>query len=510
MTVPENPPVQRQVGAYRIVDVLARGGMAIVYRALQPALDREVALKELASFPHDEADLAERFLRESRVAGSLQNEHIVHVHDYFEHDGVPYIAMELLERGSLRSYVGCLTIAQVAGVLEGVLAGLAHAHAHGIIHRDLKPENVLVSSDGAVKIADFGIAKARRRVWRHLTATGTTLGTSSYMAPEQAKGGDVWPQTDLYAVGVIAYEMLLGSPPFPGTDEPMAVMMQHIAEPVQPPRELDPEIDEELEAWILRLLAKDPGDRPASAAEAWDRLEHIVVRLEGSFWRRDARLGPPGQADEPAAESRPLSEAEFPSVVTPVDGVQDYVTFRPAEPADLPSPEPEPQTPDPVVPPPPAHTPPIARPAPRRIGLEPQPEDAFTIPPQAPPPLPDQPQWQDAFTIPPQVAEPRRRRRGRVALVVAAIALAAAGGAAGVMQMTGSPSVPALDLAPVEAQIRNHLEPASSVERVSCPPAPRQQGHVMECVATLAGDQRLQVTVEQLDGTGRVRVQPHL
>jgi serine/threonine protein kinase len=498
MTVPDNPPVQRQVGAYRIVDVLAHGGMAIVYRALQPALAREVALKELASFPMDQAALAERFLRESRVAGSLKNEHIVHVNDYFEHDGVPYIAMELLERGSLRSYVGCLTIAQVAGVLEGVLAGLAHAHAQGIIHRDLKPENVLVTSDGAVKIADFGIAKAYSRLWPHLTATGTTLGTPSYMAPEQAKGGDLFPQTDLYAVGVIAYELLLGSPPFRDVGEPWAVLMQHIGEPVPPPQELDPEIDKELAGWLLGMLAKDPGARPASAVDAWDRLEDIVVRLEGSFWRRVARLGAPGQATEPGGESRPLSEAEFPSVnlPTPVDGMPGYVTFGPLEvppPPERHTPTPLPHIP-PIVPPPPPFTPQIAHDVPQ--DFQPfVPDTPVTVPPQAPPP---------------PTTEPPRRRRGRRAAIAAAVALAATGGVAGVMQMMQSPSVPALDLAPVEAQIRSHLEPASSVEDVQCPPAPRQRGHVTECVATLAGEQRLQVTVEQLDGNGRVRVQPHL
>src|SRR3954451_19360903 len=172
---------RRRVGAYEIVGELARGGMAIVYLAYQPALEREVALKELAAFSLGQGPLAERFLRESRVSGSLKSEHIVQVHDYLEHDGVPYIAMEYLERGSLRPQVGHLTLPQIAGVLEGVLAGLAHAHGQGIVHRDLKPENILVTREGGVKIADFGIAKAISSVSHGLTATGTTVGTARYM-----------------------------------------------------------------------------------------------------------------------------------------------------------------------------------------------------------------------------------------------------------------------------------------------------------------------------------------
>src|ERR671932_647850 len=150
---------------------------------------RFVALKELGAFHASDASFAQRFLRESRVAGSLSHPNIVTVHDYFEHDGTPYIAMEYVERGSLRPYVGHLSFAQIGGVLEGLLAGLAHAESHGIVHRDLKPENLMVTADGRVKIADFGIAKAttKMQTGAFLTAAGMTIGTPRYMAPEQAR-----------------------------------------------------------------------------------------------------------------------------------------------------------------------------------------------------------------------------------------------------------------------------------------------------------------------------------
>ncbi len=309
MTTPETPAARRRVGAYELHSVIARGGMAVVYRAYQPALERDVALKELATFPFDQSEFAERFLRESRMVGSLSNEHIVRVHDYFEHDDVPYIAMELMERGSLRSYISGLTHPQFAGVLEGILAGLAHAHAHGIIHRDLKPENVLVNADGVVKIADFGIAKAYSKAHPHLTATGTALGTPTYMAPEQATpGGELRPQTDLYATGLIAFEILLGRPPFLASgDAWAAVLMQHVRDPVPVPYALDTTIDPALSDWILRMLAKDPRERPASAMDAWATLEDIIVRLDGPVWRRVARLGGAARRRWPSRSTRPSS-----------------------------------------------------------------------------------------------------------------------------------------------------------------------------------------------------------
>src|SRR3954453_174829 len=226
----DDGPAERQVGNYRIIPAIARGGMAIVFLAEQPALGREVALKELALLGTDDS-LTERFLLESRLAGSLSHPNIVHVYDYFDHENKPYIAMEYLERGSLREYIGRLTVPQVAGVLEGVLAGLALAETRQIVHRDLKPENLLLTSEGRTKIADFGIAKAYGVLCQHLTATGTTMGTPGYMCPEQAMGHDLDACADLYSVGVVAFELLSGRLPFEERDnQPWAVLMRHINE----------------------------------------------------------------------------------------------------------------------------------------------------------------------------------------------------------------------------------------------------------------------------------------
>jgi serine/threonine protein kinase len=253
------PEVVRTVGRYGIVRELGRGGMAVVYLARQVDLDRDVALKELAAFHASDPDFARRFVRESRLAGSLVHPNVITVFDYFEHEGTPYIAMEYIDRGSLRPYVGRMTLAQIGGVLEGLLAGLAEAEQHQIVHRDLKPENLMVTSTGTIKIADFGIAKATQAAdtGAFVTATGTTVGTPPYMAPEQAMAKDVGPWTDLYSVGCMAYELFTGKPPFYDAEEPLAILLRHISEALPPAAEVA-DVDPDVSAWIERLTSKDP------------------------------------------------------------------------------------------------------------------------------------------------------------------------------------------------------------------------------------------------------------
>jgi serine/threonine protein kinase len=303
--------VGRLVGRFEILREVGRGGMAIVYQARQVDLDREVALKELPSFHASDPTSAARFLRESRILGRMAHPNVVTVHDYFVHDGIPYIAMEYMQRGSLRPLMRRLTLAQIVGVLRAVLAGLAYGHARGIVHRDLKPENLMISADGSIKLADFGIAKTYDidATGRVLTATGSTVGTPAYMAPEQAMGSEITAATDLYAVGVIAYELLLGRLPF-GTNDttPVAVLLRHVNESPPAPLSINPDLDPRLGAWIEWLLAKAPIDRPAGAGEAWDELEDIVISLLGPRWLRSAALPAEGEAPPapPLPESTPF------------------------------------------------------------------------------------------------------------------------------------------------------------------------------------------------------------
>jgi serine/threonine protein kinase len=284
--------VARTVGRYEILEELGRGGMATVFLARQADLDRLVALKELSAFRQADPAFTQRFLRESRLAGSLSHPNIVTVHDYFENDAIPYIAMEYVTGGSLRPHIGHMSLSQVAGTLEGMLSALDHAEHHQIVHRDVKPENVLVTGQGRVKITDFGIAKATgsANTGSFLTATGTTVGTPNYMAPEQAMGQEVGPWTDLYSVGVMAFEFFVGHVPFNDTEEPMAVLMRQVSDPIPPARSINPEVDEAISDWIERLLVKDPEKRIRSASEAWEELEEIIIELVGPRWRRTAPL----------------------------------------------------------------------------------------------------------------------------------------------------------------------------------------------------------------------------
>ncbi len=332
------------VGRYEILREIGRGGMAIVYVARQPDLDRQVALKELSRFHAGSAEYAHRFLRESRMAGSLNHPNIVTVYEYFEHATMPYIAMEYVPRGSLRPYMKRLTLSQIGGVLEGVLAGLAHAELGGIVHRDLKPENIMVTGDGRVKITDFGIARATQRAGtQYMTATGMTVGTPTYMAPEQAMAGEIGSWSDLYSVGVLTYELVVGHVPFHDTEAPMVILMRHVNERIPSAIEVRPDVDPKLSEWIDALLVKDPQQRVRHAVDAWESLEDIIVGQLGPLWRRNARL-----LDDQLAVSNavPLTPAPFESqgsIRTPTPAsspavADEFVTFDPSPAADVPAP----------------------------------------------------------------------------------------------------------------------------------------------------------------------------
>ena len=310
----------RVIGRFELLEPIGHGGMAVVHLARQVDLDRLVALKELRVLHSlDDPLPAERFLREARTAGSMSHANIVHVYEHFEHEGTPYIAMEYLKRGSLRPLVGRLTLAQIVGALHGVLEALEHAEQMRVVHRDLKPENLLVSEQGRIKVADFGIAKALTSTTAGLTAANTTLGTPAYMSPEQSMGRELGAYTDLYSLGVIAYELVIGRVPFEPTDTPLAVLMRHCNEEIPSAYTIDPEVARPLSDWIDRLLVKDTRQRTPRAEVARDKLEEVAIELLGARWQRDARIPvvPPVDAGPVDEQPAPGGSSGYVSLVLP-------------------------------------------------------------------------------------------------------------------------------------------------------------------------------------------------
>ncbi|MEU4952332.1 protein kinase [Streptomyces lavendulae] len=275
---------ERLIGErYQLATVLGQGGMGQVWTAYDRSLDRRVAVKLLrpdrVAGPGTVAEeLRRRFVRECRVTAQVDHPGLVTVHDAGSDGDELYLVMGYVEGSDLADHLAAhdpypwpwavAVVAQLCAVLSAV-------HAVPIVHRDLKPRNVMVRPDGTVLVLDLGVASVMDTDTTRLTSTGSPIGSPAYMAPEQAMGGAVGPYTDLYALGVLLYELLTGNVPFAGSTA-LGVLHRHLYEPPAPVRPLRPEIPPELEALLLRLLAKDPQDRPGSAQEVYEALEPLL------------------------------------------------------------------------------------------------------------------------------------------------------------------------------------------------------------------------------------------
>ncbi len=246
---------------YQLQDPIGRGGMATIYRGRDMRMERIVAIKVLREVYSTDPKFVTRFQREAKAASALQHPNIVQVYDYGQSQGSYFIVMELIEGADLRRYLrsrGVLAVDRAIIIAHDVALGLGAAHRRGIVHRDVKPQNVLVGRDGSIKLTDFGIASVYKDInAERLTTTGMTLGTVQYYAPEQAQGEIVSPAADVYALGIVMYEMLTGRTPFDG-DTPVAVAMQHIQDAPIPPTQYNPNIPQILEDIIMRCLEKVP------------------------------------------------------------------------------------------------------------------------------------------------------------------------------------------------------------------------------------------------------------
>ncbi len=274
MTGEDTQPGQPFDGRYRVLGRLGVGGMATVYLAEDSSLGRKVALKVMAERYAEDGEFVERFRREAQAAARLNHPNIIAVYDRGEADGRPYIAMEYLQGRTLKQVIqkeGPLPPERAIAVAMQVLSGLRYAHEHGVVHRDVKPHNVLVGDDGRIKVTDFGIAHAGDP---QMTEVGSIVGTAQYLSPEQARGRSVGPQTDVYSLGVVLYEMLAGRVPFEG-DSSVAIAMQHVSDEPPPLRSLVPDVPESLAMVVAHSMLKQPDQRYGSADEFSADLDRV-------------------------------------------------------------------------------------------------------------------------------------------------------------------------------------------------------------------------------------------
>jgi serine/threonine-protein kinase len=319
---------------YRVDRVLARGGMSTVYRGVDTRLDRAVAIKVMdPQFSADRAFVA-RFEQEARTAARLKHPGIVAVHDQGVDRGTPdgehvFLIMELIEGGTLRDLIterGTLSTPLALSVLEPVLSALAAAHQAGLVHRDVKPENVLIGHDGVVKVADFGLVRAVASA--STTSDSTILGTVAYLSPEQVATGASDSRSDVYAAGIVLYEMLTGVTPYLG-DTAISVAYRHVNEDVPAPSTLAPGIPAELDRLVVRATRRDPAQRPADAAAFLAEAEQVRLSLGMSKMsvpapapgQHDATVrvrpvGAPGQDSPPAELTMPVLAAAAASAAT--------------------------------------------------------------------------------------------------------------------------------------------------------------------------------------------------
>ncbi len=385
-------------GPYQILDPLGRGGMATVYKAYEPGLDRYVALKILPrEFLHDEG-FAERFRREAKVIARLEHPNIIPIHNFGieEQSRTPWMAMRLISGGALSGVMkkSRMSAERVVAILRGVAEALDYAHGKGVVHRDVKPQNILLDESERVYLADFGIAKMVEGS-SGLTATGMISGTPQYMAPEQAMAGTVDNRADIYALGIVAYEMLTGRVPF-AADTPVAVLMKHVQEPIPIPSPRD--VPEPLMRALLKALAKRPEDRwPTSVAfvkalgDALGQVStasNLPAATPTAFLPTEAGAAAP--AARPGTPARGTGAFAAGAAGTPGAGTPRAGTTRPGAPrAGTPHPgtTPYPGTQHPGTPYPP--TPAGATPYPQAVGAPyPGTPPAGTGYPPPPPPYP--------------------------------------------------------------------------------------------------------------------------
>lgn len=269
--------VGENIGPYRIIGQLGQGGMATVYKAYHASLDRYVALKALHQAFNEDTTFTTRFQREARVVAKLEHPHIVPVYDYSEHESRPYLVMKFIEGDTLKARFqkGALTSQEIEQVADSVGSALGYAHQQGVLHRDIKPSNVLLSNEGIMYLADFGLARIAQ-AGESTLSSDSIMGTPQYISPEQAMGKkDLDAGTDIYSFGVMLYEMVVGQVPF-SADTPFSIIHDHIYTALPLPRDVNPNVPEPVQRVLLKALAKDRADR-------YDTVEDLVKAFKNAW-----------------------------------------------------------------------------------------------------------------------------------------------------------------------------------------------------------------------------------
>ena len=268
-------------GRYELIDVVGVGGMAVVYRARDTILGRYVAIKILKEEFAKDPDIRKRFAIESRAVAKLSHHNIVSVYDVGNEDGTDYIVMELIEGITLKEYIakkGKLSIKEATSIAIQVSMGLEAAHNHGIVHRDVKPQNIIISTDGKVKVTDFGIARAASSN----TISSNVMGSVHYSSPEQVRGGYSDEKSDIYSLGITLYEMVTGRVPFDG-DTTVAIAIKHLQEEMVPPSVYTEELPYSLEQIILKCTQKSVNRRYEKMEDVIADLKHSLIDPQGNF-----------------------------------------------------------------------------------------------------------------------------------------------------------------------------------------------------------------------------------
>ncbi len=266
----------KQFGPYQIVAPLGEGGMAAVYKAYQPGMERYVALKVLPRNYADDAQFLARFQREAKLLAQLQHPHILPVFDFGQAEGYTYIVMPFIQSGTLTDQLkgSPVPLARIRQIITQVGEALNYAHVRGMIHRDIKPSNILIDESGNCLLTDFGLARMVEDAV-NLTSTGTVMGTPAYMSPEQGSGSKIDSRSDIYSLGVVLFEMATGRVPFQA-ETPIAVVFKHVQDPLPPARSINPDLPEAVELVILKSLAKNPEDRYQTAADMVRAIQAAV------------------------------------------------------------------------------------------------------------------------------------------------------------------------------------------------------------------------------------------